>query len=71
MLTADGCSRWYQDFFSCHLNSKTLVLLNTVGQPAQLGNELTFRITLFDITAWSLLLLFHFDILSSKGLQIG
>jgi hypothetical protein len=71
MLNADDRGRWYQDFFSCHLNLKPLVLFNTVGQPSQLGNELRSRITGFDITAWSLFLLFHFDILSSKGLQIG
>jgi hypothetical protein len=49
MFDVDDSVGGYRNPLPCHLNPKTPTLLDTVGHPAELGNELLFWIAFLDV----------------------
>lgn len=59
MLDVDDRSRRYGNTLPCHLNLKSPSLLEAIGKPPQLFDELFHRIVLLDVTFASILLGCH------------
>ena len=50
VFNIDDCLLGHGDALPRYLEAKWLVALQSIGQPSQFGDEIFFRINLFDVT---------------------